>query len=86
VYHVPTLRAEILTTPLVFVLPWLVVPELTLRPRLRYSLYATFGLGVINISFSVVRFALVEAYGADLVITVALVGKSFVDKFSHKGQ
>lgn len=66
---------------LVFVLPWLVVPELTLRPRLRYSLYATFGLGVVNISFSVVRFALVETYGADLVITVALVGKLLVNKF-----
>lgn len=66
---------------LVFILPWLVVPELTLRPRLRYSLYATFGLGVVNISFSVVRFSLVETYGADLVITVALVGKLFVNTF-----
>ncbi|KAI1060858.1 hypothetical protein LB507_010148 [Fusarium sp. FIESC RH6] len=65
---------------LIFILPWLVVPELTLRPRLRYSLYATFGLGVVNISFSVVRFSLVETYGADLVITVALVELwSFMD-------
>ncbi|KAH6993602.1 hypothetical protein EDB82DRAFT_524687 [Fusarium venenatum] len=59
---------------LIFILPWLVVPELTLRPRLRYSLYATFGLGIINISFSIVRFALIEKYGADLIITITLVG------------
>lgn len=59
----------------VFILPWLVVPELTLRPELRYSLYATFGLGIINISFTIVRFALIQKYGADLVITITLVGK-----------
>jgi hypothetical protein len=40
---------------------------------LRYSLFATFGLGIINISFSIVRFALIEKYGADLVITITLV-------------
>ncbi|UZP39017.1 hypothetical protein NXS19_006833 [Fusarium pseudograminearum] len=65
---------------LIFILPWLVIPELTLRPRLRYSLYATFGLGIINISFTIVRFALIQKYGADLVITVTLVELwSFMD-------
>lgn len=64
----------------VFILPWLVVPELTLRPRLRYSLYATFGLGIINISFTIVRFALIQKYGADLVITITLVGKSSINQ------
>ncbi|WXC60450.1 hypothetical protein SNK03_006326 [Fusarium graminearum] len=65
---------------LIFILPWLVVPELTLRPRLRYSLYATFGLGIINISFTIVRFALIQKYGADLVITITLVELwSFMD-------
>ncbi|KAL6916547.1 hypothetical protein FSST1_008042 [Fusarium sambucinum] len=65
---------------LIFILPWLVVPELTLRPRLRYSLYATFGLGIINISFSIVRFALIQKYGADLIITITLVELwSFMD-------
>lgn len=61
----------------VFILPWLVIPELTLRRRLRYSLYATFLLGLINIIFCVVRFAQIEQYGGDLVITISLVGKYF---------
>ncbi|QPC59686.1 hypothetical protein HYE67_001917 [Fusarium culmorum] len=65
---------------LIFILPWLVVPELTLRPKLRYSLYATFGLGIINILFTIVRFALIQKYGADLVITITLVELwSFMD-------
>ncbi|KAG4257258.1 hypothetical protein FPRO04_08410 [Fusarium proliferatum] len=58
---------------LIFILPWLVIPELTLRRRLRYSLYATFLLGVINIIFCVVRFAQIQQYGGDLVITISLV-------------
>ncbi|KAM0085390.1 hypothetical protein ACKRZS_002419 [Fusarium odoratissimum] len=62
---------------LIFILPWLVIPELTLRRRLRYSLYATFLLGLINIIFCVVRFAQIEQYGGDLVITISLVGKYF---------
>ncbi|KAF5587695.1 uncharacterized protein FSUBG_11722 [Fusarium subglutinans] len=60
---------------LIFILPWLVIPELTLRRRLRYSLYATFLLGLINIIFCVVRFAQIQQYGGDLVITISLVGK-----------
>ncbi|RBA22227.1 hypothetical protein FPRO05_00574 [Fusarium proliferatum] len=58
---------------LIFILPWLVIPELTLRRRLRYSLYATFLLGVINIIFCVVRFSQIQQYGGDLVITISLV-------------
>ncbi|KAH7195590.1 hypothetical protein DER44DRAFT_874405 [Fusarium oxysporum] len=65
---------------LIFILPWLVIPELTLRRRLRYSLYATFLLGLINIIFCVVRFAQIEQYGGDLVITISLVELwSFID-------
>ncbi|KAH6951674.1 hypothetical protein DER45DRAFT_576841 [Fusarium avenaceum] len=65
---------------LIFILPWLVIPELTLRKKLRYSLYATFLLGLINIIFSLVRFAQIEEYGKDLVITVALIDLwSFID-------
>ncbi|KAI1040665.1 hypothetical protein LB505_012244 [Fusarium chuoi] len=65
---------------LIFILPWLVIPELTLRRRLRYSLYATFLLGVINIVFCVVRFAQIQQYGGDLVITISLVELwSFID-------
>ncbi|VZI02822.1 unnamed protein product [Fusarium fujikuroi] len=65
---------------LIFILPWLVIPELTLRRRLRYSLYATFLLGVINIIFCVVRFAQIQQYGGDLVITISLVELwSFID-------
>ncbi|KAK2674703.1 hypothetical protein RAB80_009687 [Fusarium oxysporum f. sp. vasinfectum] len=63
-----------------FILPWLVIPELTLRRRLRYSLYATFLLALINIIFCVVRFAQIEQYGGDLVITISLVELwSFID-------
>lgn len=58
---------------LIFILPWLVIPELTLKNRLRYSLYATFLLGLINIAFCVVRFAQIEKYGADLIITITLI-------------
>ncbi|KAH7154307.1 hypothetical protein DER46DRAFT_702914 [Fusarium sp. MPI-SDFR-AT-0072] len=65
---------------LIFILPWLVIPELTLRRRLRYSLYATFLLGLINIVFCVVRFAQIEQYGGDLMITISLVELwSFID-------
>ncbi|EWG49248.1 hypothetical protein FVEG_16448 [Fusarium verticillioides 7600] len=65
---------------LIFILPWLVIPELTLRRRLRYSLYATFLLGLINIIFCVVRFAQIQQYGGDLVITISLVELwSFID-------
>ncbi|KAF5990599.1 integral membrane protein [Fusarium bulbicola] len=58
---------------LIFILPWLVIPELTLRRRLRHSLYATFLLGLINIVFCVVRFAQIQQYGGDSVITISLV-------------
>lgn len=86
------ISADILSTPwshgvpmtfanqylsIVFILPWLVIPELTLRRRLRYSLYATFLLGIINIVFCVVRFAQIQQYGGDLVITISLVGKYY---------
>ncbi|KAF4445335.1 hypothetical protein F53441_10884 [Fusarium austroafricanum] len=63
---------------LIFILPWLVIPELVLRKNLRYSLYATFLLGLINIIFCIVRFAQIEQYGADLVITICLVDLALI--------
>lgn len=40
---------------LVFFLPWLVVPGLKIRPKLKIGLYATFLLGLITILFSIMR-------------------------------
>ncbi|KAF5022836.1 hypothetical protein F66182_5130 [Fusarium sp. NRRL 66182] len=65
---------------LVFALPWFVIPELTIRRGLRYSLYFTFLLGLVNISITVVRFAQIEMWGEDLVISIALIALwSFAD-------
>ncbi|KAH7000496.1 hypothetical protein EDB80DRAFT_895731 [Ilyonectria destructans] len=41
---------------LVFFLPWLVVPGLKIRTKLKIGLYATFLLGLITIMFSIIRF------------------------------
>lgn len=44
-----------LTSP-VFVLPWLIVPDLMIKGYLRIGVYLTFLLGLINMTMSVVRY------------------------------
>lgn len=40
----------------VFVLPWLIVPDLMIKGWLRIGVYFTFLLGLINMSLSIVRY------------------------------
>ncbi|RGP80298.1 hypothetical protein FLONG3_1599 [Fusarium longipes] len=41
---------------LIFVLPWLIVPDLMIKGWLRVGVYFTFLLGLINMSISIVRY------------------------------
>ncbi|KAK1965203.1 hypothetical protein LY78DRAFT_658534 [Colletotrichum sublineola] len=40
----------------IFCLPWLILPDLKVRRALKIGVYCTFGLGIINIVFSLTRF------------------------------
>uniref|UniRef100_A0A8H7K1X5 Rhodopsin domain-containing protein n=1 Tax=Bionectria ochroleuca TaxID=29856 RepID=A0A8H7K1X5_BIOOC len=43
-----------------FALPWLIIPGLQLKPKLKIGLYCTFFLGIINISITIVRLIALE--------------------------
>ncbi|KAI6749554.1 hypothetical protein HG530_014968 [Fusarium avenaceum] len=68
------LWATVIYVALSFVISMLLL-SVTCLPIWRNCLYATFLLGLINIIFSLVRFAQIEEYGKDLVITVALIAR-----------
>ncbi|TID04496.1 hypothetical protein CH35J_002134 [Colletotrichum higginsianum] len=45
---------------LIFCLPWLIIPDLKIRRSLKIGVYCTFGLGIINMTFSLVRFITIQ--------------------------
>ncbi|KAK1976396.1 hypothetical protein LZ30DRAFT_734757 [Colletotrichum cereale] len=45
---------------LIFCLPWLIIPDLKIRRTLKIGVYCTFGLGIINMTFSLVRFITIQ--------------------------
>ncbi|KZL78688.1 hypothetical protein CT0861_03733 [Colletotrichum tofieldiae] len=45
---------------LIFCLPWLIIPDLKIRRTLKIGVYCTFGLGIINMTFSLVRFVTIQ--------------------------
>ncbi|KAH7150539.1 hypothetical protein B0J13DRAFT_661488, partial [Dactylonectria estremocensis] len=45
---------------LVFALPWLVIYRIKMRRSLKYGMYFTFLLGIVNITFSILRFATIQ--------------------------
>ncbi|KAF7555856.1 hypothetical protein G7046_g6458 [Stylonectria norvegica] len=63
---------------LVFMVPWMIIPGLQMRRSLKMGIYATFGLGIINIAVSITRFVEVEK-GARAQYDVSL---SLVEFFS----
>ncbi|KIL85910.1 hypothetical protein FAVG1_10879 [Fusarium avenaceum] len=57
---------------LVFVLPWLIVPDLMIKGYLRIGVYLTFLLGLINMTMSVVRYTKLytdEHFGKTSLVT-----------------
>ncbi|TDZ28577.1 hypothetical protein C8035_v007394 [Colletotrichum spinosum] len=50
---------------LVFCLPWLIIPDLKIRKALKIGVYCTFGLGIINMTFSLVRFITIQTAPID---------------------
>ncbi|KAL6924186.1 hypothetical protein FSST1_001460 [Fusarium sambucinum] len=55
---------------LIFVLPWLIVPDLMIKGWLRVGVYFTFLLGLINMSLSIVRYVKVYTGGQVSIITL----------------
>ncbi|KAK1590254.1 uncharacterized protein LY79DRAFT_633082 [Colletotrichum navitas] len=45
---------------LLFCLPWSIIPDLKIRRMLKVCVYCTFGLGIINMTFSLVRFITIQ--------------------------
>ncbi|KAL0780805.1 hypothetical protein CaCOL14_002140 [Colletotrichum acutatum] len=45
---------------LIFCLPWLILPDLKIKRALKIGVYCTFGLGIINMTFSLVRFITIQ--------------------------
>ncbi|KAH7157306.1 hypothetical protein B0J13DRAFT_581522 [Dactylonectria estremocensis] len=58
---------------LIFILPWLIVPGLQLKWKLKMGVYCTFLLGLINIIFCLVRFITIATSTADSVAPLSLV-------------
>ncbi|KAF6827609.1 archaeal flagellin n-terminal-like domain-containing protein [Colletotrichum plurivorum] len=50
---------------LVFTLPWLILPDLKIRRTLKIGVYCTFALGIINMTFSLVRFITIQTATVD---------------------
>ncbi|KAF9872750.1 hypothetical protein CkaCkLH20_09613 [Colletotrichum karsti] len=50
---------------LVFSLPWLIIPDLKIKRALKIGVYCTFGLGIINMTFSLVRFITIQTASVD---------------------
>ncbi|KAH7176984.1 hypothetical protein EDB81DRAFT_752298 [Dactylonectria macrodidyma] len=55
----------------VFILPWLVIPQLIMRTRLKIGIYFTFALGIVSISFCVIRCIVFEKTAARIRIPVS---------------
>lgn len=49
----------------IFVIPWLIVPDLNLQGYLKVGVYMTFLLGLINIAVSIIRFVKLYIEGQD---------------------
>lgn len=78
VYSRPWLALRLLTAAnfsKVFCLPWLIIPDLKIRRSLKIGVYCTFGLGIINMTFSLVRFITIQTAPVE-VLPFGLVGKS----------
>ncbi|KAH8729887.1 hypothetical protein BGZ61DRAFT_492057 [Ilyonectria robusta] len=58
---------------LIFALPWLIVPGLQMKWKLKMGVYCTFLLGTINIIFCLVRFITIQTSTVDNVIPLSLV-------------
>ncbi|CAG7564447.1 unnamed protein product [Fusarium equiseti] len=54
----------------IFVLPWLIVPDLMIKGWLRIGIYFTFLLGLINMAISIVRY--IKVYAVDEVSLVTM--------------
>jgi hypothetical protein len=54
----------------IFVLPWLIVPDLMIKGWLRVGVYFTFLLGLINMTLSIVRYTKVYAGGEVSLVTL----------------
>ncbi|RFN45555.1 hypothetical protein FIE12Z_10225 [Fusarium flagelliforme] len=54
----------------IFVLPWLIVPDLMIKGWLRIGIYFTFLLGLINMAISIVRYT--KVYAVDEVSLVTM--------------
>ncbi|CAG9986742.1 unnamed protein product [Clonostachys byssicola] len=52
---------------IIFALPWLIIPGLQLKPKLKVGLYCTFFLGIINIVITIVRLVALETTTKDYV-------------------
>ncbi|KAH7127998.1 hypothetical protein B0J13DRAFT_646117 [Dactylonectria estremocensis] len=55
----------------VFILPWLVIPQLVMRKRLKIGIYFTFALGIVSITFCVIRCIVFEKTAARIRIPVS---------------
>ncbi|KAF7557617.1 hypothetical protein G7Z17_g567 [Cylindrodendrum hubeiense] len=58
---------------LIFALPWLIVPGLQMKWKLKMGVYCTFLLGTINIIFCLVRFITIQTNTVNNVIPLSLV-------------
>ncbi|RGP73905.1 hypothetical protein FSPOR_1599 [Fusarium sporotrichioides] len=54
----------------IFVLPWLIVPDLMIKGWLRIGVYFTFLLGLINMALSIVRYTKVYTGGEVSLVTL----------------
>ncbi|RKL23217.1 hypothetical protein BFJ68_g1423 [Fusarium oxysporum] len=54
----------------IFILPWLIVPDLMIKGWLRVGVYLTFLLGIINMVISIVRFNELFIAGANRKVSI----------------
>ena len=75
--------AHSLTSKLVFAFPFSLIYKLQLKPKMKIGVYAVLMLGLIDIAFSVTRFASVELGVQDDFISLTLVCKSYLEHQSR---
>ncbi|KAK6206703.1 hypothetical protein QIS74_13191 [Colletotrichum tabaci] len=68
---------------LIFCLPWLIIPDLKIRRSLKIGVYCTFGLGIINMTFSLVRFITIQTAPVE-ALPFGLVEIIHMDAFDFK--
>ena len=61
----------------VFVLPFLILHKLNMRPQVKMSVYAIFLLGFIDIAFSLTRFLTIQLTVVGDFRSITAVGKSY---------